>query len=312
MNAWFGALLGLGLALGALTTIFGLPKLRAVRLSDRISPYLTEVVAPSGLMASAGSGTRSQSLRALFGPGLRAAVRWLDRLIGGSESVRRRLGGLGSATTVEEFRVEQVLWGSLGLIAGALGMIIVTALRGGVDPVLSVGAALIGGVTGVLGRDWLLSRELRQREQAMLAEFPVIADLMALSVVAGESPIDALQRVCRLTRGELTRDLSVVLAEARAGTPITKALSALADRSTMEAFSRFAHGLVVAIERGTPLAGVLHAQATDVRESAKRALLEAGGQKELQMMVPVVFLILPVTVLFALYPGLLALVSLAK
>jgi len=72
------------------------------------------------------------------------------------------------------------------------------------------------------------------------------------------------------------------------------------------------HGLVVAIERGTPLAGVLRAQATDVRESAKRALLEAGGQKELQMMVPVVFLILPVTVLFALYPGLLTLVSLAE
>jgi tight adherence protein C len=71
-------------------------------------------------------------------------------------------------------------------------------------------------------------------------------------------------------------------------------------------------GLVVAIDRGTPLAGVLHAQATDVRESAKRALLEAGGQKELQMMVPVVFLILPVTVLFALYPGLLTLVSLAR
>jgi tight adherence protein C len=30
------------------------------------------------------------------------------------------------------------------------------------------------------------------------------------------------------------------------------------------------------------------------------------------MMVPVVFLILPVTVLFALYPGLLTLVSLSK
>ena len=60
---------------------------------------------------------------------------------------------------------------------------------------------------------------------------------------------------------------------------------------------------MVAIERGTPLAEVLRAQATDVREYSKRALLEAGGRKELQMMVPVVFLILPVTVLFALYPG---------
>jgi tight adherence protein C len=32
-------------------------------------------------------------------------------------------------------------------------------------------------------------------------------------------------------------------------------------------------------------------------------LLEAGGRKEIAMMVPVVFLVLPVTVLFALFPG---------
>ncbi len=69
--------------------------------------------------------------------------------------------------------------------------------------------------------------------------------------------------------------------------------------------------MVVAIERGTPLADVLRAQAVDVREVGKRALLEAGGRKEISMMVPVVFLILPITVMFALYPGLVTLTSLA-
>jgi tight adherence protein C len=272
---------------------------------------MSEVAAPSTHMTIARTRP-SRSLPELVRPALTRTVRWLDRLIGGAESVRTRLGGLGSASTVEEFRIEQVVWGAVGLIGGAIGLIVLTLARGGVDPVLATGGALIGGVGGILARDWMLSRDLRQREQAMLAEFPVIADLMALSVVAGESPVDALQRVCRLTRGELTRDLTRVLDDARTGTPITAALSALASRSTLEPFSRFVHGLVVAIERGTPLAAVLHAQATDVRESAKRALLEAGGQKELQMMVPVVFMILPVTVLFALYPGLLTLVSLAK
>ena len=70
--------------------------------------------------------------------------------------------------------------------------------------------------------------------------------------------------------------------------------------------------MVVAIERGTPLADVLRAQAADVREVGKRALLEAGGRKEISMMAPVVFLILPVTVLFAVYPGLMTLVSLSQ
>ena len=61
--------------------------------------------------------------------------------------------------------------------------------------------------------------------------------------------------------------------------------------------------MVVAVERGTPLADVLRAQAQDVREAGQRALMDAAGKKEIAMMVPVVFLILPVTVLFAVYPG---------
>jgi tight adherence protein C len=124
--------------------------------------------------------------------------------------------------------------------------------------------------------------------------------------------VDALQRVCRLTGGELAGDLARALARARAGTPVTKALSDLAEQTTLEAFARFLQGLVVAIERGTPLADVLRAQAVDVREVGKRALLEAGGRKEVAMMAPVVFLILPITVLFALFPGLLTLTSLAR
>jgi tight adherence protein C len=62
--------------------------------------------------------------------------------------------------------------------------------------------------------------------------------------------------------------------------------------------------MVVAVERGTPLADVLRAQAQDVRESGRRAVMEAGGRKEILMMVPVVFLVLPITVLFAVFPGL--------
>ena len=68
----------------------------------------------------------------------------------------------------------------------------------------------------------------------------------------------------------------------------------------------------MAIERGTPLADLLRAQAVDVREAGKRALLEAGGRKEISMMMPVVFMILPVTVMFALFPGLLTLTSLSR
>ncbi|MGN6413967.1 type II secretion system F family protein [Flexivirga sp.] len=58
------------------------------------------------------------------------------------------------------------------------------------------------------------------------------------------------------------------------------------------------------VERGTPLADVMRAQAQDARDSSKQQLIELGGRRELMMMVPVVFLVLPVTVLFAIFPGL--------
>ena len=47
----------------------------------------------------------------------------------------------------------------------------------------------------------------------------------------------------------------------------------------------------------------LRAQAVDVREAGRRSLLESAGKREIAMMVPVVFLVLPVTLLFALFPG---------
>ncbi|MDQ2751384.1 MAG: type II secretion system F family protein [Actinomycetota bacterium] len=314
MISWLiGALLGLLGASGVLIAVRASPPMRPIRLVDRVAPYLNDTAPPSKLLARPSASSAPFTVaRRLFGPALGDAVGVLERVVGGATSVRRRLGGLGSRLTVEEFRIEQVVWGACAMLGGALVVGLAGWLHGHVDAVLVGGAAIGGLLGGVLGRDWWLSQELQRREQAMLAEFPVLADLLALAVVAGEAPAAALQRVCRLTDGELARDLDTALARARAGAPLTAALTELAERTTLEPFARFIQGLVVAMERGTPLADVLRAQAVDVREAGKRALLEAGGRKEISMMAPVVFLILPVTVLFALYPGWLTLTSLAN
>jgi tight adherence protein C len=306
-------LLGLLAAAGLLLAVRAAPPLRPVRLADRIAPYLGDTPPPSRLLAQpSASATPFVVARRLFGPMLGEAVAALDRTVGGTGSVRRRLNSLGSGLGVEEFRIEQVLWGAGGMLGASLGLAALGSVSGHVN-VLPVGLAAIGGlVGGVLARDWWLSKQVERRERRMLAEFPVVADLLALAVVAGEAPADALRRACNLTSGELARDLESALARSRAGAPLTTALTDLAERTTLEPFTRFLQGLVVALERGTPLADVLRAQAFDVREIGKRALLEAGGRKEISMMVPVVFMVLPVTVLFALYPGLLTLTSLAR
>jgi tight adherence protein C len=311
-----GGLLGLALALGLLIAIRATPPMRPIRLADRIAAYLGDTPPPSKLLAApSATATPFVAVRRIFGPMLAELVAVVDRLAGGRASVRRRLEGLGGELgpdPVQDFRIEQVVWAALGMLGAGLGVLSLEWLSGHLNPLVPAAAALAGLVAGVLARDWWLTRALQAREERMLAEFPVVADLLALAVVAGEAPTDALSRVCRLTRGELARDLSGALARARSGTSLTTALSELAERTSLESLARFVQGLVVAIERGTPLADVVRAQAVDVRELGKRTLLEAGGRKEVAMLVPVVFLILPVTVLFALYPGLLTLTSLAR
>jgi len=126
---------------------------------------------------------------------------------------------------------------------------------------------------------------------------------LALAVTAGEGPVGALERVNRISAGELSKELGRALAEARSGASLVQALEGIARRTSLAPLARFVDGVAIAVERGTPLAEVLRAQAVDVREAGKRSLLESAGRREIAMMVPVVFLVLPVTVVFALFPG---------
>jgi tight adherence protein C len=307
-----GMLLGLVASVGLVLVISFAPPFRSVRLVDRLAPYVHDTPPPSRLLGTVTEPGLLTAVRRVFGPVVGDGARLVDRVLGGRAAVRRRLDALGADMTVEDFRVEQVVWGGLGLLAAAAVAVIGSVAAGGVN-VLSAGLVCVAGLLGgVLGRDWWLTQQVQKREELLLAEFPVVAELLALAVTAGESPTAAIARVTRLSGGELAGELGAALGRARAGVPLVDALQHVADRTSLDALARFIDGLLVAIERGTPLAEVLRAQAADVREAGKRRLLEAGGRKEIAMMVPVVFLVLPVTVLFALFPGLISIVSLAQ
>ena len=300
-GATTGALLG---ALGGAGLVLVVWRLRARRitLDDRLAPYLRVQRPTSALLREPAPSAPFPTLARLLAPVMADAVRLVERIGSPSADLRRRTLRAGRHETVEQVRAAQVLWGVVGLLGGLLLALALASARGSSPLVLAV-LVLVCGLTGVVSRDQLLSRQVRQREARLLAELPTVAELMALSVVAGEGPVGALERVVRSTRGALADELATTLADARAGTPLTRALERLADRTGVPALTRFAEGIAVAIERGTPLADVLRAQAQDVRESGRRALMEQGGKKEVLMMVPVVFLILPVTVAFAVFPS---------
>jgi tight adherence protein C len=310
-----GALLGLVAGTGLIVIAVRSPRARRIRLADRMEPYLRDTPPPSRLLADRPRyPTRSGlgALEALARPFVADAARRLDRFLGGRTALLHRLTQAGGRTSVEEFRGQQVVCAAVGGLIGAF-VLLLRAVTG-IGPPAVVGVALVvaGVAGGVVGRDAWLSRAISEREARMLREFPTIAELLALAVTAGESPTGALERVARLTRGELGHELGLALADARAGATLVQALEGIAHRTPLAPLARFVDGMAVAIERGTPLADVLRAQAVDVREAGKRQLLEAGGRKEIAMMVPVVFLVLPTTVIFAFYPALVSFTFLAQ
>lgn len=298
LGAAIGALGGLGLLLVAWRLAA-----RRVRFDDRLAPYLRAPRSVSGLLGVTYPHTPFPTLERLIAPVMADGVRLVTRLGSPAVELRRRLERAGRPESVEQFRAAQVVWGVIGLAAGLALALALAAGRGSSPFGLSL-LVLVCGLAGVLARDQILGRQVREREERMLAELPTVAELLALSVGAGEGPVGALERVVRTTRGVLADELARTLADARAGTPLTQALERLADRTGLAPLTRFAEGVAVAVERGTPLAEVLRAQAQDVRESGRRALMEAGGRKEVMMMIPVVFLILPITVAFAVFPSL--------
>ena len=224
-----------------------------------------------------------------------------------SESVARRLSLAGMNMDVPVFRLRQALAAIVGLVLSCALLTLRSAASLRSSLVALCVCALLASLLGVTAMDRALSIKARRRQRAIDAAVPDCAELLALAVAAGESIPAAIERVAGCAGGPLGSELALTSAHIRNGTPSVRALAKLVERTDSPSLTRLSRTLTTAIERGSPLASVLHDQARDQRERSLASLMEEGGRREIAMLLPVVFLILPVTVMFALYPGLIAL-----
>jgi tight adherence protein C len=294
-DAVWGGLAGGLLGLGVVLVLWHVAVLRRADFGMRVLHHLSDI---PELATMARRPTRGGSLRAV-------AAR-LDEVLGGNQSVRRRLERAALDMSVADFRVQQVVWG-LGAMSLMASLTVVVTSRSPERFLPMLILTAIAGMLGVLLRENRLTAQVRVHERAVLTELPALSELLALAVAAGEGPVAALERVVSRSHGAFSRELARVLGAIRTGTPVSVALDDYSARTGVPVVARFAQALAVALERGTPLADLLHAQAADVREAHRRELIETGARREVAMMVPVVFLVLPTTVLFAFWPGVVGL-----
>ncbi|GAA2012426.1 type II secretion system F family protein [Microbacterium ulmi] len=270
------------------------PRWGAPSLSRRIAPYLRDV---ADVDAMRGSEAGTLDIAGL----LRGAQARLGALLGGAEGVERRLRQSGWPMDAAAFRARQLVWAVVGVAVGGV-LVIVLVLSGRA----SGGLALLPPLCAVAGAvvcDARLTQAARARLARIEEELPTVLEFLALCLSAGEGILDSLRRVGEVGSGELTAELRGVVLAVGTGSPLGDSLALLARRLDVPALTRSIDQLVAAIERGAPLAQVLHAQALDAREDAKRGLIERAGRKEIAMLLPLVFLILPLSVLFAVFPG---------
>ncbi len=283
-------------ASGITLTISSIRPIQRRSYGARVEPYL------GGL-----HGRPSLLLRARQGRGERLLKLWESYRPGSSarDSVRLRAAGLGH--TLGEMRLEQATW---GVVSGVGALFLTAALNaaGGAVPAGAIATfAAICFLTGVLARDWWLTKQVDRRTERMLGDLPTAIDLLTISLMSGESVPAAIERVADMMPGDLGHELMLVVEDVRSGDPLVSALDALKLRVPDHSTIRLVDALVTGMEKGAPLADVLAAQAADMRDTRRRVLLELGGRREVLMLVPVVFLIMPVVILFALWPGLMSL-----
>ena len=281
----------------------GLPAVNRPRFAERVAPSMRSSVSAGLFEEPERSSVPWGVAGRLFAPVLRELLSRLDRFSTDSGRLRRRLDQAGSTLSVTEYRLQQLAFAAAGAAAGT-AMNLLGALTGSFNAGFAVLSIVVFAALGFALRDNLLSARIRRRQVRMLAEFPAAAEMIALAVSAGESAPGAFERVARVSRGELQKELNRVLGEARAGSGFAQACRGMAERLQTAPISRFLEGIVVAMDRGTPLAEVMRAQAQDVRDLSKRELMETAGKKEISMLAPLVFGILPLVVVFAVYPGL--------
>jgi tight adherence protein C len=221
--------------------------------------------------------------------------------IGDRSSIREKFLELGYKSEIdyENFRYRQLIFAFLLSFSELLALFLL-----GISP-MKIALIALSSSCGVLFlTEKKVEREVRTHRERLESDFPAVVEMLTLSLSAGESPLVSMERISRTASGSLAKEFGLVIAEVSRGTPFIEALDAMGRRVHSLSVRRFIDALVIAMTRGAPVIDVLHSHAREARDFQRNRVLGAASKAELSMMIPVVFLILPISILFALWPSL--------
>ena len=215
--------------------------------------------------------------------------------------VRIRLEELGriGEREYENFRIRQALY----CVASTVSSIFLFLFLGKNIPLSFILSVLIAS-TMYIYIDRELSTLVKKYRSYLESEFPAVIEMLTLAISAGETPLSAIMRISQSATGQLPQEFARVVSDVRNGLSLHESLDSMGRRIKSVLIRRFVDALVTATLRGAPLVEVLTRHASEARSVQRNRVLSAAGKAEISMMIPVVFLILPISILFALWPSL--------
>lgn len=110
-------------------------------------------------------------------------------------------------------------------------------------------------------------------------------------------------------KGSLRDVITEVLKEVEAGRSIENSLDVTVMSTGSEQLRRFSDAVILGMERGSSMGQSLRNLISETRNQAKVLVMQRAGKAEIQLLIPVVFLILPISVMFAIWPSYMNLIS---
>ena len=137
----------------------------------------------------------------------------------------------------------------------------------------------------------------------LILELPQHLDLMAARLQNGENIYSVLSQQA-VTSGRLAEGLRRLAIRLSLGETLDASLDFLATELKSELIQELSNKVKLGLVRGTPLAAQFQLLSASAKNQLRVAQLRGAGRNELRMLVPLVFLILPVTIAFAIFPSL--------
>jgi len=171
-----------------------------------------------------------------------------------------------------------------------------------------IGRLLLGlcfAAAGILLPGFLLSKAASRRAEKIDMELPHFVDQLALTIEAGMSFDAAVTYLSDVSEGPLGDEMRRVLTELRVGESRRSAIRNFATRVGTDDTIAFANAVLASDQLGSPLGGILRAQASDLRHRRQIHAEERAQKAPVKMLLPMAIFILPVMFVLILGPAFL-------